>query len=244
MKGKESAFSCSSQSQTLNLIDVEADGVNVDWRAKYQFSEQNFTTAHHKSELDIYLEDGVLPDQRGEFDILASWKINEIKYSTLQRIEIDLLAIPISIFASESSFSTRGRILTPHRSRLRLDIVEVLMCLQERLRGDMKGAIKIYVLIFVSFSEHHLSNIQCGKSQPLLNGTRRNPNRRPNKNYYKINSLHRYTNQKYQGLYRYNIFPQSSMPPPGTSKSGNSESRSNDPSEQTRIEDKKKEERE
>ncbi|KAF1887368.1 hypothetical protein Lal_00040970 [Lupinus albus] len=105
-------------------------------------------------------------------------------------------------------------------------------------------AIKIYVFIFVSFSEHHLSNIQCGKSQPLLNGTRRNPNRRPNKNYYKINSLHRYTNQKYQGLYRYNRIPQSSMPRPGTSKSGNSESRSNDPSEQTRIEDKKTEERE
>ncbi|KAF1874372.1 hypothetical protein Lal_00008577 [Lupinus albus] len=53
-----------------------------------------------------------------------------------------------------------------------------------------------------------------------------------------------YTNQKYKGLCRYNRFPQSSMPPPGTSKSGNSESRSNDPSEQTRIEDKKKEERE
>ncbi|KAF1860147.1 hypothetical protein Lal_00033745 [Lupinus albus] len=29
MKGKESAFSCSSQSQTLNLIDVGADGVNA-----------------------------------------------------------------------------------------------------------------------------------------------------------------------------------------------------------------------
>ncbi|KAF1862239.1 hypothetical protein Lal_00026763 [Lupinus albus] len=29
MKDKESAFSCSSQTQTLNLIDVEANGVNV-----------------------------------------------------------------------------------------------------------------------------------------------------------------------------------------------------------------------
>ncbi|KAF1894378.1 hypothetical protein Lal_00027137 [Lupinus albus] len=95
MKGKEGAFSCSSQSQTLNLIDVGADGVNVDWREKYQsfVSEQNFTIAHHRSELEIYLEDGVLPDQGGEFDILAWWKINVIKYPTLQRIARDLLAM-------------------------------------------------------------------------------------------------------------------------------------------------------
>ncbi|KAF1887721.1 hypothetical protein Lal_00023728 [Lupinus albus] len=142
MKGKDSAFSCSSQSQTLNLIDVGADGVNVDWRAKYQsfVSEQNFTIAHRRSELERYLEDGVLPDQGGEFDILAWWKINGIKYPTLQRIARDLLAILISIVASESSFSTGGRILTPHRSRLRPDTVEALMCLQDWLRGDMKGS--------------------------------------------------------------------------------------------------------
>ncbi|KAF1895890.1 hypothetical protein Lal_00033953 [Lupinus albus] len=131
-----------NQSQTLNLIDVGADEVNVDWRAKYKsfVSEQNFTIAHRRSELEIYLEDGVLPDQGGEFDILAWWKINGIKYPTLQRIARDLLAIPISTVASESSFSTGGRILTPHRNRLRPDTVEALMCLQDWLRGDMKGS--------------------------------------------------------------------------------------------------------
>ncbi|CAL0313921.1 unnamed protein product [Lupinus luteus] len=106
MKGKGSVFS--SQSQTLNLIDVGVDGVNIDWRAKYQsfVSEQNIATAHRRSELDIYLEDGVLPDQGGEFDILTWWKVNGIKYPTLQIIARDLLAIPISNVASESSFST------------------------------------------------------------------------------------------------------------------------------------------
>ncbi|KAF1870579.1 hypothetical protein Lal_00025804, partial [Lupinus albus] len=70
-----------------------ADRVNVDWRAKYQsfVSEQNFATAYRRSELDIYLVNVVLPDQGVEFDILAWWKVNEIKYSTLQRIVRDLL---------------------------------------------------------------------------------------------------------------------------------------------------------
>ncbi|KAF1868054.1 hypothetical protein Lal_00033995 [Lupinus albus] len=128
MKGKESDFSCSSQSQTLNLIDVVEDGVNVDWRAKYRSfaSEQNFATAHRRSELDIYLEDGVL-------------------------IARDLLAVPITIVASESLFSTRGRILTSHHSRLRPDSIEALMCLQDMLRGDIKGS-----------SNSKLDSIGCG----------------------------------------------------------------------------------
>ncbi|KAF1866272.1 hypothetical protein Lal_00024276 [Lupinus albus] len=123
------------QSQTLNLIDVGADGVNVDWMAKYQnfVFEQNFATTHT-------IEDGVLPDQGGDFDILAWWKVNEIKYPTLQRNARDLLAIPISTVTSEYSFSTECRILTPHRSRLRPNTVEALMCLQDWLRGDMKGS--------------------------------------------------------------------------------------------------------
>jgi len=41
----------------------------------------------------------------------------------------DILAIPISIVASESSFSNGGRILTPHRSRLLSDTMKALMCL-------------------------------------------------------------------------------------------------------------------
>ncbi|KAF1878085.1 hypothetical protein Lal_00022743 [Lupinus albus] len=56
------------QSQTLNLVDVGANGVNVHWRAQYQsfVSEQNFATTNCRSLLDIYLEDEVLPDQGGE----------------------------------------------------------------------------------------------------------------------------------------------------------------------------------
>ncbi|KAF1877748.1 hypothetical protein Lal_00038057 [Lupinus albus] len=49
-------------------------------------------------------------------------------YPTLQAIAKDLLAIPISTVASESAFSTSGRILSPHRSRLNWTTLDALMC--------------------------------------------------------------------------------------------------------------------
>ncbi|KAF1888686.1 hypothetical protein Lal_00036727 [Lupinus albus] len=51
----------------------------------------------------------------------------------------DLLAIPISIVASESAFSTSGRFLTPHHSRLRPHTLEALMFFQDWLWTDVKG---------------------------------------------------------------------------------------------------------
>ncbi|CAN1247309.1 Putative AC9 transposase, partial [Linum grandiflorum] len=40
----------------------------------------------------------------------------------------DLLVIPITSVASESAFSSGGRLLDPHRSRLNSTTVEALMC--------------------------------------------------------------------------------------------------------------------
>ncbi|KAG5533349.1 hypothetical protein RHGRI_027517 [Rhododendron griersonianum] len=52
----------------------------------------------------------------------------------------DLLAIPVSTVASESAFSTSGRLVSPHRSRLHPDTMEALMCAQSWLwAAEMKG---------------------------------------------------------------------------------------------------------
>ncbi|KAF1877133.1 hypothetical protein Lal_00015794, partial [Lupinus albus] len=50
----------------------------------------------------------------------------------------DLLAIHISTVASESAFSTSGRILSPHRSRLNWTILEALMCARRNLNSSIK----------------------------------------------------------------------------------------------------------
>ena len=68
------------------------------------------------------------------FDILAWWKVNSDKFKVLSQIARDVLAVPVSTVASESAFSTGGRILDPYRSSLRAKIVEAHVCAQNWLR--------------------------------------------------------------------------------------------------------------
>jgi hypothetical protein len=49
------------------------------------------------------------------------------------------MAIPVTTVASESVFSTGGRVISPHRSRLAPKTVEGLMCMQAWSRADMLG---------------------------------------------------------------------------------------------------------
>nr|GLL16918.1 zinc finger BED domain-containing protein RICESLEEPER 2-like [Ipomoea trifida] len=83
-----------------------------------------------KSELDIYLEEGVYRCQDGEvtseFDALAWWKSHELKFSILSKLARDVLAIPISTVASEATFSAGTRVLDPYRAKLSSDMVQVL----------------------------------------------------------------------------------------------------------------------
>ena len=94
---------------------------------------------HGKSELDCYLEESLLPRTQDHFDILTWWKTNGIKYPILSEIARDILAIPISSVASESAFSTGGRCLSQHRSKLLPKTLEALMCTQIWLSIDMRG---------------------------------------------------------------------------------------------------------
>ncbi|GJV98702.1 zinc finger BED domain-containing protein RICESLEEPER 2-like protein [Tanacetum coccineum] len=73
-----------------------------------------------------------------KLDILAWWKINGLKYPTLQTIARDILAIPISTVASESCFSTSGRLITLHRSHLKPNTLEALMCSQSWLVNEIQ----------------------------------------------------------------------------------------------------------
>uniref|UniRef100_A0A2N9F051 HAT C-terminal dimerisation domain-containing protein n=1 Tax=Fagus sylvatica TaxID=28930 RepID=A0A2N9F051_FAGSY len=102
------------------------------------FVSQKKKGGNTKLELDHYLEDDLMP-RTLDFDILNWWKANGPKYPTLQRIARDILAIPVSTVASESAFSTSGRLLSPHRSKLHPKTVEALMCAQNWLWAGIKG---------------------------------------------------------------------------------------------------------
>ncbi|KAK8935567.1 hypothetical protein KSP39_PZI013972 [Platanthera zijinensis] len=91
----------------------------------------------NQSELDKYLKDDCVLDEHSEqFDILNWWKVNSSKYKVLSLLARDILAIPVSTVASESAFSTGGRILDRFRSSLSPKIAEGLVCTQDWLRAN------------------------------------------------------------------------------------------------------------
>jgi hypothetical protein len=88
-----------------------------------------------KNEVDRYLEENVQKDM-GEFDILNWWKAASSKFTVLSHMARDILAIPVSTVASESAFSTGGRVLDSYRSSLAPSTVECLLCTQDWLRDQ------------------------------------------------------------------------------------------------------------
>jgi hypothetical protein len=76
------------------------------------------------------------------FDVLGWWKGAGTRYPTLRKVARDISVVPASTVASESAFSTSGRVLSEHRSRLTSDLLEALMCSQDWLKNKYKG---IYV---------------------------------------------------------------------------------------------------
>ena len=92
-----------------------------------------------KFELDYYFDEPVLL-RISDFDVLDWWKTNEIKYPTLQKIVRDIYVILISTVASESAFSTSGRMVSKHCSKLHSHTLEALMCTQSWLGSEMKSS--------------------------------------------------------------------------------------------------------
>jgi hypothetical protein len=67
---------------------------------------------HVKSDLDNYTSRTLLKWKDGEsFDILSWWKAHSRKYPILARVARDVLAIPATTVASESAFSSGGRVV-------------------------------------------------------------------------------------------------------------------------------------
>ncbi|KAJ1697552.1 hypothetical protein LUZ63_006064 [Rhynchospora breviuscula] len=92
-----------------------------------------------KSELDDYLADELdASDVDEEFDILSWWRLKSPKYPILSQLTRDILAVPISTVASESAFSTSGRVLSPARSSLNDESIEALLCAQDWLRASIR----------------------------------------------------------------------------------------------------------
>ena len=90
-----------------------------------------------KSQLDQYLDEPKL-DKNQRIDILQFWKENQVRYPELAIMARDILSIPITTVASESTFSIGGRIISKYRSSLSSENAEALLCTRDWL-FDLKG---------------------------------------------------------------------------------------------------------
>ncbi|XP_062152026.1 zinc finger BED domain-containing protein RICESLEEPER 1-like [Alnus glutinosa] len=88
-----------------------------------------------QTEIERYFAEDVEPPCE-TFDALMWWKINSGKFPVLSEVARDVLAIPITIVASELAFSTGGRVIDPFRSSLAPKTVEALICTQYWLRSS------------------------------------------------------------------------------------------------------------
>ncbi|XP_042988648.1 uncharacterized protein LOC122316179 [Carya illinoinensis] len=96
---------------------------------------QSEDSLESRSEVDRYLAEKC-EDEGDNFDLLNWWKVNSVRYRVLSKVARDVLVIPVSTVASESTFSTAGRVLDPFRSSLNPMMVEALICTQNWLRSS------------------------------------------------------------------------------------------------------------
>jgi hypothetical protein len=127
---------CPSE-QTAQSVDddqpKEGTGGMLKEKIAKRMKLSNCSTSTNKSELEKYLAEEV-EDPEKEIDILAWWKVNSNRFPVLGHIARDVLAIPITSVASESAFSTVGRIMDDFRTSLTPFMLEALVCTQDWLR--------------------------------------------------------------------------------------------------------------
>ncbi|KAJ4801750.1 Zinc finger BED domain-containing protein DAYSLEEPER [Rhynchospora pubera] len=129
----------SKRKKTIVVAGASASGSATNSRAALKdYIKERKNSEPPKSELEDYLAtevDEATVDE--DFDILAWWRLKSPKYPILSQLTKDILAVPISTVASESAFSTSGRILSPARSSLNDESIEALLCAQDWLRASI-----------------------------------------------------------------------------------------------------------
>ncbi|KAL6561410.1 hypothetical protein OROMI_017011 [Orobanche minor] len=139
-----------SQSQTLSTASQRQRPKSGRARSSLSKISRNNVAQEPEdlSELAIYLGekqyvDDIVAGIQGDdddsvdsFDVLQWWMKHGARFPVLSEMARDILATPISTVASESAFSTGGRVLNQFRSSLTPKMVEALICSSNWLRSS------------------------------------------------------------------------------------------------------------
>ncbi|CAI0394358.1 unnamed protein product [Linum tenue] len=89
-----------------------------------------------------------------------------MEYPTISEMARDILIVPISTVASESAFSTGGRVLDSFRTSLSPEVVEALICCEDWIRssdselvadGEDEGDEVVFQNVYASFQARSAS---------------------------------------------------------------------------------------
>ncbi|KAL5582606.1 hypothetical protein UlMin_015048 [Ulmus minor] len=90
-----------------------------------------------KSDLDKYLEEPLFP-RNADFSVLNWWKVHTPRYPILSMMARNVLGIPMSKIASDSAFSTGGRLVFRDWSGLNPVTIQALICAQDWIRSELE----------------------------------------------------------------------------------------------------------
>jgi hypothetical protein len=145
----EYASQAKHSSPTVNPprnFDVEVDlvessmSLSATRQGLSRFIHESYSSKHKRSELEVYLDDPSHPEMDDDaFDIIAWWKLHGPKYPIISLMARDILSVPVSTVASESTFSLAGLVVDKNRCSLLPETIEALMCTQDWLRDAIPG---------------------------------------------------------------------------------------------------------
>ncbi|OMO96460.1 hypothetical protein COLO4_15248 [Corchorus olitorius] len=116
-------------------MDEEVDDDSYDAMQKFLKHQMESGLEANKYELDIYLQEQ-MKQGAATFDVLLWWKLNSARFPILSCLVRDVIVVPVSTIASESAFSTSGRVLDVYRICLNPKMVQALICCQGWRKGS------------------------------------------------------------------------------------------------------------
>lgn len=126
----------SSNQEKVTMLDSDDDDSLNMFESDFDKECDEDDALETKNELERYFMERNEDRKNKEFDILVWWKVNSSKYPVLAEMARDVLAIQVSTVASESAFSTGGRVLDAFRSSLSPAMVQALICCQNWIRSS------------------------------------------------------------------------------------------------------------
>ncbi|CAO2817659.1 unnamed protein product [Amaranthus hypochondriacus] len=122
-------------SASEDLASISSRSRDFDGYESFESSQDARFSSNSISEVEKYLESPLHMHSDSKFDILLYWKDQQATYPIMSKIAKDILVIPITTVASESTFSMGGRILNRWRASLLSRHVEALILTRNWLFG-------------------------------------------------------------------------------------------------------------